>query len=71
MNGMLHLLSHESTILAVDTEGKTWSIIPLLESMGFENFCHGPVAFLGQPQGRLCYMNTRKLITNKNISLDS
>uniref|UniRef100_K4AI96 Uncharacterized protein n=1 Tax=Setaria italica TaxID=4555 RepID=K4AI96_SETIT len=46
MNGMLHLLSHESTILAVDTEGKTWSIIPLLER-------------------RLCYMNTRKHITNK------
>lgn len=44
MNGMLHLLSHESTILAVDTEGKTWSIIPLLESMGFEKFCHGPIA---------------------------
>ncbi|RCV24804.1 hypothetical protein SETIT_5G115700v2 [Setaria italica] len=39
--------------LTVDTEGKTWSTIPLLESMGFENFCHGPVAFLGQPQGRL------------------
>ncbi|TKV92840.2 hypothetical protein SEVIR_9G187201v4 [Setaria viridis] len=65
MNGMLHLLSHESTILAVDTEGKTWSTIPLLESMGFEKFCHGPIAFLGQSQGRLCYMNTRKHITNK------
>jgi hypothetical protein len=65
MNGMLHLLSFESTILTVDTEGKTWSTIPLLESMGFENFCHGPVAFLGQSQGRLCYMNTRKHITNK------
>ena len=65
MNEMLHLISCDFTILTVDTEGKTWRTIPLLESMGFENFCKGPVAFLGQSQGRLCYMNTRKHITSK------
>ncbi|CAN6287697.1 unnamed protein product [Urochloa humidicola] len=65
MNGILHLLSHESMVLTVDTEGKTWRTIPVLESMGFENFYKGPVAFLCQSQGRLCYMNTRKHITSK------
>ncbi|XP_025795633.1 F-box protein At5g07610-like isoform X2 [Panicum hallii] len=65
MNEMLHLISYDVTILTVDTEGKTWRTIPLLESMGFENFCKGPVAFLGQSQGRLCYMNTRKHIASK------
>ncbi|CAL4934433.1 unnamed protein product [Urochloa decumbens] len=65
MNGILHLISHESTVLTVDTEGKTWRTIPVLECMGFENFWKGVVAFLGQSQGRLCYMNTRKHITSK------
>ncbi|CAN6304528.1 unnamed protein product [Urochloa humidicola] len=65
MNGILHLISQECTILTVDMEGKTWRTIPVLESMGFENFCNGTVAFLGQSQGRLCYMNTRKHIASK------
>ncbi|CAN6304530.1 unnamed protein product [Urochloa humidicola] len=65
MNGILHLLSHESTVLTVDTEGKTLRTIPVLECMGFENFWKRVVAFLGQSQGRLCYMNTRKHITSK------
>ncbi|CAN6304531.1 unnamed protein product [Urochloa humidicola] len=64
MNGILHLISYEPTILTVDTEGKPRTI-PLQESMRFEKFCKGPVAFLGQSQGHLCYMNTRKHITSK------
>jgi len=37
----------------------------LLESMSFENFYKGPVAFIGQSQGRLCYINTRRHLTSK------
>jgi len=65
MNGILHLISSDSTILTVDKEGKTWRTIPLLESMSFENFYKGPVAFIGQSQGRLCYINTRRHLTSK------
>ncbi|TVU04146.1 hypothetical protein EJB05_50282, partial [Eragrostis curvula] len=58
-NGMLHLLTYEFKILAVDTEGKTWRTISLLETMCVENICLGPLAFIGQSQGRLYYINMR------------
>lgn len=56
-NGMMHLLTCEFKILAVDTEGKTWRTISLLESMCMRNFSLGPLAFIGQSQGRLYFIN--------------
>ncbi|CAN6284246.1 unnamed protein product [Urochloa humidicola] len=59
LNGMLHLLTYNFKILAVDTEGKTWRTIHLLEPMTFLCFWKGPEAFIGQSQGRLYYINMR------------
>lgn len=56
-NGMMHLLTYEFKILAVDTEGKTWRTISLLETMCLGNFFVGPLAFIGQSQGRLYFIN--------------
>uniref|UniRef100_A0A453AQ87 F-box associated domain-containing protein n=1 Tax=Aegilops tauschii subsp. strangulata TaxID=200361 RepID=A0A453AQ87_AEGTS len=58
-NGMMHLLTREFKILAVDTEGKTWRTISLLETMCDENIYLGHLAFIGQSQGRLYYINMR------------
>ncbi|XBI52707.1 hypothetical protein VPH35_035044 [Triticum aestivum] len=58
-NGMMHLLTCEFKILAVDTEGKTWRTISLLETMCVGNICLGPLAFIGQSQGRLYFINMR------------
>ncbi|CAM0910596.1 unnamed protein product [Alopecurus aequalis] len=65
-HGMLHLVTvrlscdQSSTIVAVDTEGKTWRTIPLLESMdsGYPYSSNGP--FIGVSQGRLQYVNHRR-----------
>ncbi|CAL4923330.1 unnamed protein product [Urochloa decumbens] len=59
LNRMLHLLTYNFKILAVDTEGKTWRTIHLLESMTALCFWIGPEAFIGQSQGRLYYINMR------------
>ncbi|VAH26585.1 unnamed protein product [Triticum turgidum subsp. durum] len=56
---MMHLLTREFKILAVDTEGKTWRTISLLETMCDENIYLGDLAFIGQSQGRLYYINMR------------
>ncbi|KAM3371891.1 hypothetical protein ACQJBY_019001 [Aegilops geniculata] len=58
-NGMMHLLTCEFKILAVDTEGKTWRTISLLETMCVGNICLGPLAFIGHSQGRLYFINMR------------
>jgi hypothetical protein len=59
LSGMLHMLTYDFKILAVDTEGKTWRTIPLLESMIVLCVWKGPEAFIGQSQGRLYYINMR------------
>nr|CAB3500399.1 unnamed protein product [Digitaria exilis] len=41
LNGMLHLLTNDFKILAVDTEGKKWRTIPMLETMTVSCFCRG------------------------------
>ncbi|KAF8727834.1 hypothetical protein HU200_018398 [Digitaria exilis] len=59
LNGMLHLLTNDFKILAVDTEGKKWRTIPMLETMTVSCFCRGTLAFIGQSQGRLYFINMR------------
>ncbi|CAL4931767.1 unnamed protein product [Urochloa decumbens] len=59
LNGMLHLLTYNFKILTVDTEGKTWRTIHLLEPMTVKCIWKGPEAFIGQSQGRLYYINMR------------
>jgi F-box interacting protein len=57
LNGMLHFISRNSTIVAVDREGKSWRTIPLLETMGAENHWNLNAAFIDQSQGQLHYLN--------------
>ncbi|XP_034570888.1 F-box protein At5g07610 [Setaria viridis] len=64
LNGMLHLMIYDFKILAVDTEGKTWRTIPLLETMRVENPFGAPLSFIGQSQGRLYYINMRDVNTS-------
>lgn len=64
LNGMLHLMTYDFKILAVDTEGKTWRTIPLLETMRVENPFGAPLSFIGQSQGRLYYINMRDVNTS-------
>ncbi|CAN6289042.1 unnamed protein product [Urochloa humidicola] len=59
LNGMLHLLTYNFKILTVDTEGKIWRTIHLLESMTVLCFWKGPEVFIGRSQGRLYYINMR------------
>jgi F-box interacting protein len=59
LNGMMHLLTYDFKILTVDTEGKKWRTIPLLETMCVSCMCRGPIAFLGQSHGLLHYINMR------------
>ncbi|KAL6599543.1 hypothetical protein ACP70R_045680 [Stipagrostis hirtigluma subsp. patula] len=59
LNGMLHLITHQHKILAIDTAGNTWRTIPLLDTMRVECFCRGVLAFIGQSQGILYYINMR------------
>uniref|UniRef100_A0A0E0KY99 F-box associated beta-propeller type 3 domain-containing protein n=1 Tax=Oryza punctata TaxID=4537 RepID=A0A0E0KY99_ORYPU len=49
----------KSAIIAVDTEGKKWKSIPFLEQMTCQCFCSGNLAFIGQSQGHLYYINSR------------
>ena len=65
LNGMLHLLTYDFKILAVDTKGEKWRTIPLMEPMTVSCFCRGPLAFIGQSQGRLYYINMRAADTSK------
>ncbi|RCV44199.1 hypothetical protein SETIT_9G354900v2 [Setaria italica] len=65
LNGMLHLLTYDFKILAVDTQGKRWRTIPLLETMTVSCFWKGPEAFIGQSQGLLYYINMRAGDTSK------
>ncbi|TVT98215.1 hypothetical protein EJB05_56494, partial [Eragrostis curvula] len=58
-NGILHLMTNDFKILTVDTEGKTWRTISLLERMRVECFWRGYLAFIGQSQGQLYYINMR------------
>jgi F-box interacting protein len=60
LNGMLHFISLDSTIVAVDREGKSWRTIPLLDTMGAENNWNLNAAFIDQSQGRLHYLNVRE-----------
>ncbi|KAM0917459.1 hypothetical protein ACQ4PT_009495 [Festuca glaucescens] len=60
LNGMLHFISLDSTIVAVDREGKSWRTIPLLDTMGAENIWNLNAAFIDQSQGRLHYLNVRE-----------
>ena len=65
LNGMMHLLTHDFKILTVDTEGKKWRTIPLLETMCALFTCSGPLAFIGQSHGLLHYINMRCPDTSK------
>ncbi|OEL22016.1 hypothetical protein BAE44_0016962 [Dichanthelium oligosanthes] len=65
LNGMLHLLTYDFKIRAVDTEGKTWRTIPLLENMTVSCLGDGPQAFIGQSQGLMYYINMRESDTSK------
>jgi F-box interacting protein len=59
LNGMLHFISTNWTIAAVDREGKTWKTIPLLETMKFEANSESNDASIHRSQGRLHYLNVR------------
>ena len=60
LNGMLYFISYDSTVVAVDKEGKTWKTIPLLVTMNSGNieFVEND-ALIDQSQGRLLYLNVR------------
>lgn len=60
LNGLLHFISLNSTIVAVDREGKSWRTIPLLDTICAENIWNLNAAFIGQSQGRLHYLNVRE-----------
>jgi F-box interacting protein len=60
LNGMLHFVSFDATIVAVDREGKSWRNIPLLETMVAENIWNLNAAFIDQSQGQLHYLNVRE-----------
>ncbi|KAM0909745.1 hypothetical protein ACQ4PT_014626 [Festuca glaucescens] len=59
LNGMLHFISTDSRIAAVDKEGKTWKTIPLLETMKSETDRESNDALILRSQGRLHYLNVR------------
>ncbi|XP_066346504.1 F-box protein At5g07610-like [Miscanthus floridulus] len=62
--GILHLMTNCFKILAVDTQGKIWRSIPLLETMCAENFgrnlLSSNLTFIGQSRGQLYYINMRE-----------
>ncbi|KQK17011.1 F-box protein At5g07610 [Brachypodium distachyon] len=60
LNGMMHFVSCEFTIVALDTQGKSWRTIPLLQTMGYEDYFYGNCAIIGQSQGHLHYLNVRE-----------
>ena len=59
LNGVMHLLTYDFKILTVDTQGKKWRTIPLLETMCVSCMWRGPVAFIGQSHGLLHCINMR------------
>uniref|UniRef100_A0A0D9ZTY9 F-box domain-containing protein n=1 Tax=Oryza glumipatula TaxID=40148 RepID=A0A0D9ZTY9_9ORYZ len=59
VDGMVNFISFRSAIIAVDMEGKKWKTIPFLEQMNCQCFCSGNLAFIGQSQGHLYYINSR------------
>lgn len=59
LNGMMHFISCASTIVALDTEGKSWKTIPLLETMGYKCSFARSCAFIGKSQGHLHYLNVK------------
>uniref|UniRef100_A0A0D9WCJ1 F-box domain-containing protein n=1 Tax=Leersia perrieri TaxID=77586 RepID=A0A0D9WCJ1_9ORYZ len=59
VDGMMNFISADAAIVAVDTEGKKWKTIPLLEGMNCDCPFNGNSAFIGQSQGHLCYINFR------------
>jgi hypothetical protein len=59
LHGMLHLVSMNKSIVAVDTKGSTWKTICLPQDMEPSYLCWN-VAFIGVSQGRLYYVNNSK-----------
>ncbi|KAG2657843.1 hypothetical protein PVAP13_1KG156200 [Panicum virgatum] len=52
-NGMLHLVTYENVVAAVDVEGKTWRIIPMPYDDGYYPFTDIDEAFIDLAQGKL------------------
>ncbi|KAF0925925.1 hypothetical protein E2562_018727 [Oryza meyeriana var. granulata] len=55
-NGMLHLMTLEYVVAAVDVEGNTWRTIPMPQSLD-EPFIGIDEGFIGLSRGCLCFVN--------------
>jgi hypothetical protein len=57
LQDMLHLVTMDRSIVAVDTKGLTWKTIRLPQDMESEYLCMYNVAFIGVSRGCLHYVN--------------